>query len=319
MFELAIDMSEFRVPTDDALSRARQIGATQIYIAGLKEDGGSVAVAAMSDAQADDLARRVAAHELQIAELNSGTFKQVHLCELELAGMGEHPQFAEQLRNLERALQVAQRLGVSAVTCFAFAWPGEYGTGAKSTWPMRWATRGGLISNTDMDKLELAFTLILELAERYGVDLRVMQMAWNYTNTSGNLRRIAERLGSPPRLRLKWCPADGLNSGELDVATAGVRNVLPYVDSIHIKDLSVHDGPNNGFRYELVGEGQVDYGQILSALTAAGCYPLLSVASHIGGGTPNGDDPEKTTEWLRQNYETVVRLTEAATAAGGRD
>ena len=316
MFELAIDMSEFRVSTDDALARARQIGATQIYIAGVQNgEDAPLPVTAMTDAQADDLARRVAAHELRIVELNSGTFKQVHLCELELGAVDEHPQYAEQLRNLERALQVAQRLDVPAVTCFAFAWPGEYGPGAKSTWPMRWATRGGLISNTDIDKLEQAFAPILALAERYEVDLRVMQMAWNYTNTSGNFRCIAERLGSPPRLRLKWCPADGLNSGELDVATAGLRNVLPYVSSIHIKDLAVHDGPNNGFRYELVGDGQVAYGQILSGLVAAGCYPLLSVASHVGGGTLDGNDPEKTTDWLRRNYQTVTRLAEAAVDA----
>ena len=314
MFELAVALSEFHTPTDQALDSARAIGAEQLYVAALQEPGAAaIRISELSDPQADDLAARVAARGQSIVEIDSATFKEVHLCELEVRTMTAHPQFAHDLDKLERAMRVAQRLGIPAVTCFGFAWPGEYGAGAKSTGPMRWATRGGLISNTDLDKLEKAFALVVELAERYHVDLRVMQMAWNYTNTSGNFRRIAERLGSPRRLRLKWCPADSLNSGELDVATAGLRHVLPYVDAIHMKDLTVDDGPSNRFHYELIGEGQVDYAAMLTELHRVGRHPLLAVASHVGGGTPDATDPVKQAQWLGHNYDTVGSLAREAT------
>ena len=58
-------------------------------------------------------------------------------------------------------------------------------------------------------------------------------------------------------------PADNFNSGESDVASAGFRNVRPYVDALHLKDLHVFDGPNLGFQYRLLGEGDVDYRDVL--------------------------------------------------------
>ncbi len=118
-----------------------------------------------------------------------------------------------------RSMQIAARLGVGAVGVFTYAWPGEY-SAAKPTWPMRWLTRGGYIADADMEKLVRAFSLALEEADKYDVDLALSMMPWNYTNTTGNFRRLAEALNSR-RIKVMWGPADNLNSGEADVATAG--------------------------------------------------------------------------------------------------
>ena len=45
-------------------------------------------------------------------------------------------------------------------------------------------------------------------------------MPWNYTNTTGNFRRLAERLGSD-RIKVMWGPADNYNCGEWDAVTTG--------------------------------------------------------------------------------------------------
>ena len=154
--------------------------------------------------------------------------------------MADHPAFRRDFTALVRSMQIAAHIGVSAVGTFTFAWPGEY-TAGKPTWPMRWMTRGGLIAKVDEDKWLKAFSLVVEQAEKYDVDVALSMMPWNYTNTTVNFRHLAERLGSN-RLKLMWGPADNLNSGEWDTATAGFQNARPYLHGLHIKDLHVKDG-----------------------------------------------------------------------------
>ena len=48
---------------------------------------------------------------------------------------------------------------------------------------------------------------MLDQAEKYGVDVVLSMMPLNDTNTTGNLRRLAERLGSD-RIKAMWGPAD---------------------------------------------------------------------------------------------------------------
>ena len=99
-------------------------------------------------------------------------------------------------------MEIANRLGVSAVSVYSFAWPGEY-TAEKPTWPMRWTTRGGIISDVEMDKLEKAYTLMVEQAEKYNVDLVLSMMPWNYTNICSNFLQILGHVDSG-RLRCRW-------------------------------------------------------------------------------------------------------------------
>ena len=204
--------------------------------------------------------------------------------------MAEHPQFKDHFARLERGMQIGARLGFRDVCTFTLAWPGEYTAQGRvsPTWPMRWATRGGIIGRADMDKLEKAFTLMLEAAERHDVNLVLMQMPWNYTNTTGNFRRVAERLASP-RIKVMWGPADNVNCGESDTATAGFRNVRPYVHGLHMKDLRVNCGPELDFTYCPIGQGHTDYETVLRNLHEHGVPAFLSVASHY---VPPGRDPQ---------------------------
>ncbi len=145
---------------------------------------------------------------------------------------------------------------------------------------MRWLTRGGYIADAEMEKLVRAFTLALDQAEKYGVDLALSMMPWNYTNTTGNFRRLAEALNSP-RLKVMWGPSDNLNSGEADVSTAGFLNIHPYLHGLHIKDLRVNNGLQLDFDYCPLGEGDVDYPAILRSLRDRRSDAILSVATHF--------------------------------------
>ncbi len=297
-FKLGMYLPELDLPFDQALTTAKDIGAEYVWFPRLRDE---TPIAEMTDAQVDDMAARVSNHGLKlhlIAAENS--FKKVHLTELDLDGMQEHPEFRCDFDNLVRAMQIASRLGVGAVCSFTFAWPGEYG-GGKPTWPMRWHTRGGIIADADMEKLVKAFSLVVEQAEKYDVDVALSMMPWNYTNTTGNFRRVAESVGSP-RIKVMWGPADNLNCGEADVTSAGFDNVRPYLHGLHIKDLHLADGEHLQFEYRPIGDGDVDFRAVLRQLRDYRCDAVLAVATHF---RPPGGSP---VDAMRTNYARLKEL-----------
>ena len=314
-FTLGVFVGELKIADfDRALERVRSIGAEHILVHALGDEG---SIGELTDAQADRFGKRLAAHGVRPRLIGGNVFKEVHLADLEIGAMAEHPQFEQHFTRLVRGMQIGARLGFHDVCTFTFAWPGEYTPGGPQgrvspTWPMRWATRGGIIGRSEMDKLEKAFTLMLEQAERYDVNLVLMQMPWNYTNTTGNFRRIAERLDSP-RIRVMWGPADNVNCGESDTATAGFRNVRPYVHGLHMKDLRVDHGPDLDFTYCPIGQGHTDYRTVLRNLHEHGVPAFLSVASHYVPPGRDPRDPAACEEALRANYRTVEALVDEVT------
>ena len=302
-FKLCMYLPELDLPFEEALDKAKEIGAKYVWFNHLK---GERPVAEMSDAEADRMAERVAKRGLEIFLLNAGNpFKEIHLADLELTTLADHPAFRKQFRDLTRSMQIARRLGISAVGSFTFAWPGEYSAG-KPTWPMRWLTRGGVIADVDEQKWLKAFGLVVEQAERYGVDVALSMMPWNYTNTTGNFRRLAEKLGSK-RIKVMWGPADNWNCGEWDVATAGFENVRPFLCGLHLKDLHVIDGLKLKFEYRPLGQGDVDYVTILRKLRAHRLDVVLSVSTHF---LPPSGSREEAMRINFDNLRTLLRKAE---------
>lgn len=299
-FKLGMYLPELRLPFEEAVLKAREIGAEYVWYSRMP---GEPALGQMSNAEADYRAKFLESHGLKLFLISAGgSFKQLHLCDLNLENMENHHVFRQELDNLTRGMEIAARLGVGTVGTFSFAWPGEY-TAGKPTWPMRWLTRGGVIADIDMEKLVKAFSLILEKAECFGVDLAIGMMPWNYTNTTGNFCRLAEKLNSR-RIKVMWGPADNLNCGESDVATSGFHAVRPYLHGLHLKDLRVVDGLHCKFDYCPIGTGDVDYPKILHNLRTYYCDAVLSVSTHFLtlGGTPE--------EAMRINYENLKDLIE---------
>ncbi len=303
-FKIGMYLPELQLPFDQALDKAKEIGVEYVWFNHLP---GETEIGRMSDAEADRMAERVARRKLKIFLLNAGNpFKEIHLTDLNLKTMDEHAAFRRQFQDLVRSMQIASRLGIGAVGSFTFAWPGEYSAG-KPTWPMRWLTRGGVIADVDMEKLVKAFGMVIEQAERYNVNVALSMMPWNYTNTTGNFRRLAERLGSK-RIKVIWGPADNLNSGEPDVATTGFQNVRPYLHAVHLKDLHVIDGQRLKFEYRPLGQGDVDYPTILRNLRAYRSDAVLSLSTHF---RPPSGSPEEAMRINYHNLRALIRRVEA--------
>ncbi len=296
-FRTAMFINELQMPLEEALATAKDIGVEYVWFTALP---GRPPVAEMSDAELDGIARQVDDNGLRLMMISAASpFKFIHLTDLEADSLAEHEEFRKDFDALVRSMEIAARLGVGVVSAYSFAWPGEY-TADKPTWPMRWLTRGGHIADVDMEKLVKAFSMMVEQAERHGVDVSVSMMPWNYTNTTGNFRRVAESVKSP-RLRVMWGPADNYNCGEADVAQAGFNNVRPYVHSLHVKDLRVNDGLRRDFDYQALGDGDVDYLTVLRNLRDHGSEAILSLATHFRPASGSAE------EAMRINY---ARLTE---------
>ncbi|NKB71240.1 MAG: TIM barrel protein [Candidatus Latescibacteria bacterium] len=300
-FKLALYLPELRLPFEKAVAAAADIGVDFLWHSFGEGPCSTKHLLDMSDAEVDATQACLDAHRLKFFLINAGAhFKQLHLTDLQLDTLQDHPEFRRDFKALERAMEVAAHLGVAAVNPFTFAWPGEYSAG-KPTWPMRWLTRGGYIAPVDMDKLVKAFSLVAEAAERHQVDVALSMMCWNYTNTTAHFRRLAEAVGSP-RLKVMWGPADNTNCGESDVASAGFLNVRPYLYGLHLKDLRVNDGLALDFDYCPIGEGDVDYPTVLNNLRRHQCDVFLSLATHF---LPPSGDP---VEAMRINYANLQGL-----------
>ena len=297
-FKMGMYLGELQQPFEQSLGTARDIGAKYVWCGNYSQNQ---MMCELPDKDLDKAVEQVAAHNLEIFLLDGGgLLKGVHLAELQPGKMLEHEKFKQELDTLERSMEVSSRLGVGAVSCCSFAWPAEY-TAGKPTWPMRWATRGGIISDGDMEKLVEALSMVADLAEKYDIDVAFLMMQWNFGNTSRNFRRIAEAVGSR-RFKALWCPADALNCGEADNATAGFENLRPYLHGVHGKDMHTINGEKLEFEYLPIGEGDVDYPTILRNLRDNNCDVVLSIATHFS--PPSGSKIEA----MKTNYTNIRRL-----------
>ena len=284
------------LPLQKALALAEELGAKYGWFGDLHW-----AVNEVTNATIDGIGELASRHGVKLFLIGAGgAFSKIHLTDLEIEKITEQPIFQQDFNRLIQTMQAAKRLGVDSVLVYSFAWPGEYSAG-KPTWPMRWLTRGGVIANIDMDKLLKVFSLVIEEAEKYDINIVLGNLPWHYTNTTTHCRQLIENLNSK-RIRVMWHPSDNLTSGELDSATAGFMNIRPFLHSLHAKDLRVIDGLNLNFEYCPIGEGDVDYITVLRNLREHRIDAVFAVATHFT--LPNSDGADT----MRINFANIKPL-----------
>ena len=295
-FKLGMDLQMTGLPLQKALALAEELGAKYGWFGDLHW-----AVNEVTNATIDGIGELASRHGVKLFLIGAGgAFSKIHLTDLEIEKITEQPIFQQDFNRLIQTMQAAKRLGVDSVLVYSFAWPGEYSAG-KPTWPMRWLTRGGVIANIDMDKLLKVFSLVIEEAEKYDINIVLGNLPWHYTNTTTHCRQLIENLNSK-RIRVMWHPSDNLTSGELDSATAGFMNIRPFLHSLHAKDLRVIDGLNLNFEYCPIGEGDVDYITVLRNLRDHRIDAVFAVATHFT--LPNSDGADT----MRINFANIKPL-----------
>ena len=174
-------INELKLPFEKSLKVAKDIGAEYVWFSRIPD---WPEIADLTDKQVDNMANLVYKNDLKLLLISaSSPFKQIHLTDISEDSPKRNKEYSKDISDLIRSMEIAKRLDINAVLCYSFAWPGEY-TSDKPTWPMRWATRGGIISESDMKKLESAFLPVVESAEKLEVDVVLSMMPWNYGNTT---------------------------------------------------------------------------------------------------------------------------------------
>ncbi|HIC17186.1 TPA: hypothetical protein EYO77_03655 [Candidatus Poribacteria bacterium] len=295
-FKLGMDLQMTGLPLNRALSLAEELGAKYGWFGDLHW-----AVSEVTDATINGIGELAARHGVKLFLIGAGgAFSKIHLADLVLETLPDQPEFRRDFNRLIQTMQAANRLEVDSVLVYTFAWPGEYSAG-KPTWPMRWLTRGGVIANVDMEKLLKVFSLVVEQAEKYNINIILGNLPWHYTNTTSHCRQLIEQLGSK-RIKIMWHPSDNLTSGESDSATAGFINVRPFLHSLHVKDLRVINGLNLNFEYCPIGEGDVDYLTVLRNLRDHCTDAVFAVATHFTLPDADGADT------MRINFSNIKSL-----------
>ena len=297
-FKLGIWLSELKLPFEQELDAAKEMGAEYIWFEGARPGetravvGAEPCISSMSDAAVYRMGELVAHRGLKFYQICAyRPFHNMHLVGLKRENLRDNPDFRLEFDSLIRSMQIASQLGVGAVHSYGFCWPGEWSVGQPTwskapTWPMRWLTRGGVIAEVDFQKLVAAFSLVLEQAEKYDVDLVLGMRPFNYMSSTDNFRRLAEKLGSN-RFKVQWSPADNVLIGEWDAATTGFTNLRPYLHGLHLKDVHVIDGLKGKYEWRPIGQGKVGYRTVLQNLRDHRIDAILMVATHFRppGGT----------------------------------
>ena len=219
-FKMGMYLGELQQPFEQSLATARDLGAHYVWC-GTHSDNRSLYE--LADAEIDQAAEQVAAHGLEFFLLDgAGYSRTVHLAELEPGKMLEHAQFKEHFTKLERVDGDLSSLGGSAQSVAA-ASPGRPSTPAgKPTWPMRWATRGGIISDGDMAKLVEAFLHVRR-------PRREIRRRYRLSDDAVELRQHQPQL--PPHRRSRRLARASRRSGVRPIATIAAKSIMPPLDS----------------------------------------------------------------------------------------
>ena len=142
-YEFKIGMAlQFNRPFREAVVLGRELGARYGWV-DLDFD-----LAEVGDI--DSVGKMTADHGIELFMLGNNVFSGLYLTDVDLERPLDNPQLQWHMDRLVAAMQAAAHLGVGTVLAYNFLWPGNW-----ASWPMRWLTRGGVIAEIDLQKLEL--------------------------------------------------------------------------------------------------------------------------------------------------------------------
>jgi sugar phosphate isomerase/epimerase len=173
---------------------------------------------------------------------------------------------------MKYVIQASRNLGLSVSPSFtgAIAWPYLY------PWPQRPA---GLVEEA-FAELARRWKPILDFADRHGVDLAYELHPGEDTHDGATFERFLEATGNHPRVHINYDPSHFILQGMDYVGFIDIY--AAHIKAFHVKDAefrpSARSGVYGGFqnwkdrpgRFRSLGDGQVDFKQVFTRLTAAG-------------------------------------------------
>ena len=121
-FKVGMDLQMTGLPYVEALALAAELDARYGWFGDLQWaiDG------EITDAAVDEMGEQAARHGVELFMIGAGgAFSKLHLEDLELDTLQDHPEFQADFSHLIQTMGVANRLDVNSVLAYTFAWPGR--------------------------------------------------------------------------------------------------------------------------------------------------------------------------------------------------
>jgi sugar phosphate isomerase/epimerase len=219
-----------------------------------------------------DIKRLLGDHGLEITVIGSPLLK----CEFPgTAGgqskpgqdiFGRSYMLAEQKSLAERTFEVANEAGARIIRVFSF-------------WRVADPTRV-------FDRVAKELWSLAELAQRSGVTLGLENEPACNVGTSTDVAKMVTAIGHP-NLQVIWDPANSHAAGQR-AFPEGYRSIpFSKLAHVHVKDCRIVDGL---LTWCCLGEGDVDWKQIIGTLVTSGFGGRLHIETHWAGA--NGDKLE---------------------------
>jgi len=176
------------------------------------------------------------------------------------------------VQQMRMVIQASANLGLTAAPSFtgALAWPMLY------PWPQRPA---GLVQEA-FAELARRWTPILDFADEHGVDIAFELHPGEDLHDGATFERLLEATGNHPRLAINYDPSHFVLQC-LDYV-GFIDAYGPFIKAFHVKDAEYRPSARAGVygayldwkdrpgRFRSLGDGQVDFKQVFTRLTANG-------------------------------------------------
>jgi L-ribulose-5-phosphate 3-epimerase len=268
MFQLSAINSEISTDLNRALAIAKDFGLQSIEIHTI----GGECVETLHPDEIQGLKKTLNRHGMRVCCIASTMFLR---CPLEDHDPIPDPinyqsiggNYGDHLTALENALSIANELNAPQVRIFGFVRRG----------PTTEQVHQRIIERLDKP---------IRMAQAAGVRLVLETCPHTYLDWGVRAAYFANMVDSP-WLKILWDPAGPIRAGEQDYM-APYPQLRPYLGHVHAKDILIDPTFEGGRAYVPVGQGMIQWTQILGRLAEDGYDGWISLEPHHVG--PDGSE-----------------------------
>jgi len=239
----------------------------------------------LSVAEARQAEKMIRKHGLEVSNISATLFLMCHLkrSEAEVVSFDDYfitkrGDYREHLKALEYCIELCEIFATDKIRIFGF----------RKEDPLDKETAVEMISEKLRDPVELA--------EKAGVTLILENCPHTYLRAGWQTGQVIERINSK-NLKALWDPGNAFRIGTIPYPD-DYEKIRKYVAHIHAKDLARE---NSGYQPVLLGEGEIDYKEIIRKLVDDSYEGVISL------------EPEyeaKTGGRVESSKQSVIRIRE---------
>lgn len=289
MFHLSAINNELSPDLDQALSIAKDFGLQWIEVHTI----GGECVETLHPAEIQGLKKTLDRHGMQVCCISSTAFLR---CPLEdhdpipdpIAYPSIGGNYGDHLTALENALSIAHELNAPQVRIFGFV-------------------RRGPTTEQAYQRIAERLDQPIRMAQEAGVRLVLETCPHTYLDWGARAAHFAHMVDSP-WLQILWDPAGPVRAGEQDYM-APYPQLQPYLGHVHAKDILIDPTLEGGRAYVPIGQGMIQWTQILGKLAEDGYGGWVSLEPHHVGPDGRQESAARTSfEGLTGIYQSLQKV-----------